>query len=235
MYERYFDEVDRLLRLVREANRDSIPAAASVIADTVAANGIVRAFGSGHSQILARELADRAGGLAGIEVIIDPSEGKAETIEGYAATLLYDRELQPPDCLIVISTSGRNAAPIEMALIGRDRGVPVIGVTSVAFSLGVSSRHSSRRRLLEVVDIILDSCGAVGDAAVDVEGVPTNVGPTSTAIGAALLNAVFVEAIADLVRRGVEPPVLMSQNVDGTSDYNTSVSARYRGRIRIGG
>jgi uncharacterized phosphosugar-binding protein len=232
VYERYFDAVDRLLRMVRETNRHSIPAAASVIADTIAADGIVRAFGSGHSQILALELFDRAGGLAPIDVIIDPSRGRAEGVEGYAATLLHEDQLQPADCLIVISTSGRNVSPIEMALIGRERGVPVVAVTAVEFSRSVASRHSSGKRLLDVADVVLDTCGAIGDAAVHIDGVPTDVGPTSTVLGSAVLNAVMVEAVDDLVRRGLDTPVFASQNLDGTADYNAALSARYRGRIR---
>jgi uncharacterized phosphosugar-binding protein len=192
----------------------------------------VQAFGSGHSQLLAIELAGRAGGPAAIQVILDPGQGKAETLEGYAATLLRDYELEPRDCLIVISNSGRNASPIEMAMIGRERGLKVIAVTAADFSRSVSSRHSSGKRLLDVADVVLDTCGAAGDAAVSLDGLQTDVGPTSTVVGATLLNAVMVEAIAELIRRGVEPPVLVSQNVDGSADHNAKLRAQYRGRIR---
>jgi uncharacterized phosphosugar-binding protein len=232
MYLRYFDAVDAILGRVREANQSSIPAAASVIADTIGSDGIVQAFGSGHSQLLAIELAGRAGGPAAIQVILDPGQGKAETLEGYAATLLRDYELEPRDCLIVISNSGRNASPIEMAMIGRERGLKVIAVTAADFSRSVSSRHSSGKRLLDVADVVLDTCGAAGDAAVSLDGLQTDVGPTSTVVGATLLNAVMVEAIAELIRRGVEPPVLVSQNVDGSADHNAKLRAQYRGRIR---
>ncbi len=119
-----------------------------------------------------------------------------------------------------------------MALIARDRGVGVIAVTSVAFSTAFATRHASGRRLLDLADVVLDTCGDVGDAEIHVEGVPVAVGPTSTVIGAALLNAVMVEAVNELVRRGIEVPVFASQNVDGTDEYNASINARYRGRIR---
>jgi uncharacterized phosphosugar-binding protein len=224
--------VDNFLGRVRDANRDSIPRAASLMADTIAADGIIHAFGSGHSQLLAIELAGRAGGLAAIQVILDPGQGKAETIEGYAATLLRDYSLESRDCLIVISNSGRNASPIEMAMLGRERGLPVIAVTAAEFSRSVSSRHSSGKRLLDLADVVLDTCGAAGDAAVEVDGVAEAIGPTSTVVGAALLNATLVEAIAELVRRGVEPPILVSQNVDGSAERNARLKDRYRGRIR---
>jgi len=232
MYERYFDAVDGILRQVRDANRESIPRAASLMADTIAADGIIHAFGSGHSQLLAIELAGRAGGLAAMQVILDPGQGKAESIEGYAATLLRDYQLESRDCLIVISNSGRNPSPIEMAQLGRQRGLPVIAVTAAEFSKSVSSRHSSGKRLLDVADVVLDTCGAAGDAAVEIEGVPEAIGPTSTVVGATLLNATLVETIGELVRRGVEPPILVSQNVDGSEERNARLKDRYRGRIR---
>ncbi len=231
MYERYLDAVDDVLRRVRDANRHSIRAAASLIAETVSADRIIHVFGSGHSQLVALELTDRAGSLAGVDVIFDPSHGLAEALEGYAGTLLQNHAMEEGDCQIVISSSGRNAAPIEMALIARQLGLAVIAVTAVEFSRSVTSRHSSGQRLLDVADVVLDTCGASGDAALCIEGVPTAVGPTSTVVGAALLNAVFVEAVAELVRRGVEPPVYLSGNVDGSDAHNTALVDRYRGRI----
>ena len=232
MHERYFETVQRILAQVREANRESIPAAARIVAETIERDGIVHVFGSGHSQLLAVEIAGRAGGLAAIEVIFDPGQGKAEVLEGYAATLLRDYVLQPPDCLIVISNSGRNAAPIEMARIGRDAGLKVVVVTALDFSRSVISRHSSGAHLYELADAVLDTCGAAGDAAVRVAGAPADTGPTSTVIGAALLNAMLVQAVAELVRRGVEPPIFVSQNVDNSRQRNDALRARYRGRVR---
>ncbi len=232
MYERYFDAIADVLANVRRANRESIPAAASIVADTIERDGIVHIFGSGHSQLLAIEAAGRAGGLAAIEVILDPGQGKAESLEGYAATLLRDYELCAPDSLIVISNSGRNPSPIEMAMLGRAAGLKVIALTAVDFSRSVRSRHSSGSRLCEVADVVLDTQGAPGDAAVHVDGAPANTGPTSTVVGAALLNAMLVEAVAELVRRGVTPPILLSQNTDGFEANNEALRLRYRGRIR---
>jgi uncharacterized phosphosugar-binding protein len=232
MSDHYFQAVEEILARVLESNRLSIPQAAGIIADTVAADGLVHAFGSGHSQLLAIELAGRAGGLAGIQVILDPGQGKAETLEGYASTIAGDYLFEARDCLIVISNSGRNPSPIEMAMIGREHGMKVIAVTAADFSRSVPSRHSSGRRLLDVADVVLDTHGAAGDAAVHVDGAPADVGPTSTVVGAALLNAVMAEAVAELVRRNVPPPILVSQNTDNFAEHNEAVRRRYAGRIR---
>jgi uncharacterized phosphosugar-binding protein len=228
----YLDAVRALLDEAAERNREAILTAARIVAATIARDGIVRTFGTGHSQLLALELVDRAGGFAPVDAILDPTFGRAENVDGYAASLLHEDQLRPPDCLIVASTSGRNRAPIDMALLARDRGLGVIAVTSVAFSRTVGSRHRSGLRLLDVADVVLDVGGEVGDAAVVLEGAAPRVGPTSTVIGAALLNAVIVEAAGDLAHRGVTPPVFVSQNVDGSEAHNTALEDRYRSRVR---
>ena len=231
MYERYLDTLEHLLAQVRETNRESLPMAASAVADTVAGDGLIHVFGSGHSELLAMEIAGRAGGLACVQVILDPGHGKAETIEGYAATLLRDIPFEPRDCLVVISNSGRPASPIEVALAGQAAGLKVIAVTAASFCRSLASLHSTGQRLCDIADVVLDTCGAVRDAAIDIPGLTTSIGPTSTSIGAALLHATMVEAVAELVRRGIEPPIFVSQNTDGTGDHNERLRARYRGRV----
>ena len=231
MYERYLDTLEHLLAQVRETNRESLLMAASAVADTVAGDGLIHVFGSGHSELLAMEIAGRAGGLACVQVILDPGHGKAETIEGYAATQLRDIPFEPRDCLVVISNSGRPASPIEVALAGRAAGLKVIAVTAASFCRSLASLHSSGQRLCDIADVVLDTCGAVGDAAIDIPELTTSIGPTSTSIGAALLHATMVEAVAELVRRGIEPPIFVSQNTDGTGDHNERLRARYRGRV----
>jgi uncharacterized phosphosugar-binding protein len=232
MYERYLDVIDRLLREARDANSRTIPAAAEIIAQTVAGDGIVRVFGTGHSELIGREIFDRAGGLAAVDVITDLSHGQTENVPGYAASLLHEDQLRPPDCLLVASTSGRNVAPVEMALIARDRGLPVIAVTSLEFSRGVASRHASSLRLIDLADVVLDTRAPLGDAAISLGSELPHVGPVSTVIGAALVNSVLVEAITLLARDGATPPIFLSSNVDGSEAHNAALNDRYRGRVR---
>ena len=231
MYERYLDALEHLLGEVRETNRTTLPAAARIVADTVARDGLIHVFGSGHSELLAMEIAGRAGGLACVQVIIDPGHGKAEAIEGYAATLLRDIPFETRDCMIVISNSGRPASPIEVALAGRAAGLQVVALTAATFCRSQTSLHSTGQRLCDIADVVLDTCGAVGDAAIELPELTTAIGPTSTSIGAALLHATMVEAVAELVRRGVEPPIFVSQNTDDSGDHNERLRARYRGRV----
>jgi len=228
---RYLDAIDELLARAREANRDSIPAAASIVADTVEGDGVIQTFGSGHSQLLALEAAGRAGGYAGVQVIFDPGMGRSEKVEGYARSLLRDQVLDPRDCLIVTSNSGRNPAPIEMAIAAAEAGLPVIAITALDYARSSRSRHSSGKHLHDLADVVLDTCGPPGDAVLRIEGAPVAAGAISTVIGAALLNAVLVESVAELVRRGVEPPLVRSYNLDGSEAHNEKMFARYRGRV----
>jgi len=143
MNERYFDVVERILREAREVNHDAIHAAAKIIADAIAADGIVRTFGTGHSELLAREMFDRAGGLAPIDVILDVAHGRAENLEGYAAALLHEDQLRPPDCLIVASTSGR--AGTQGARHRRDIGF-LLARRRVTASIWAATGRSRRCR-----------------------------------------------------------------------------------------
>jgi uncharacterized phosphosugar-binding protein len=229
---RYFDAIEERLADLRRANASSIPAAAAIVADTVERDGIIRLYGSGHSQLLALEAVGRAGGYAGVHVIFDPGWGRAEQIEGFAATLLRDEVFEPGDCLIVISNSGRNPAQIEVAMAGRAAGLPIIAVTALDYARHSRTRHSSGRSLHELADVVLDTCAPPGDAILEVEGAAVPTGATSTVLGAALLNAVLVESVAELVRRGIEPPLVRSYNLDGSEAHNERVMARYRGRVR---
>jgi uncharacterized phosphosugar-binding protein len=229
--ERFFDTVAEQLTAARGANADTLQRAAEIVASTVAGDGLIFTFGSGHSQLLALEAAGRAGGFAGVQVILDPGFGRSEQLEGYGTTLLRDVAWSRRDCLIVISHSGRNPAAIEVALAGRASGLRVVAITALDYSRASRSRHSSGRRLFEAADVVLDTHGVPGDATVAIEGVEVRTGPTSTIVGAALLNAVMVAAVAVLARSGVEPPLVRSYNLEGSEANNDRVQARYRGRV----
>ena len=228
---RYLDTVSELLGKARAANGAAIVQAAGIVALTVAADGIIRLFGSGHSHLLALEAAGRAGGFAGVDVIVDPGMGTAETLEGYGSLLVRDQAWEARDCLFVISHSGRNPAPIEVALAGHRAGLTTIALTALDYSRASASRHSSGRRLFEVCDLVLDTAGVPGDAAVVIAGAPVPTGASSTVVGAAVLDAVLVEAVAELVRMGVEPPLVRSYNLDGSEAHNAAMFGRYRGRV----
>ncbi|MDX2596869.1 MULTISPECIES: SIS domain-containing protein [Streptomyces] len=238
----FFDAAIGLLQRVREEEAEAITAAGTLLADTVAAGGRLFAFGAGHSSLAAQDVVYRAGGLAlmnllavpgvvGVDVTPATLGSALERVDGLASAVLDSSPLRAGDALVIISLSGRNALPVEMALNARALGVKVIGVTSVAYAIETSSRHSSGTFLRDHCDIVLDSKIAVGDAELTLDTIPAPFAPASTVITSALMQAVMATTAATLADRGIEPPLLRSGNVDGGHDWNGRVMTEYGDRI----
>ncbi|MEW2464511.1 SIS domain-containing protein [Streptomyces sp. NPDC046994] len=239
---RFFDAAIGMLRRVRDEDAEEIAAAGTLVADVVAAGGRLFAFGAGHSSLAAQDLVYRAGGLAlmnllavpgvvGVDVMPATLGSALERVDGLAGAVLDSSPLRSGDLLVIISLSGRNALPVEMATNARARGVKVIGVTSVAYASETSSRHVSGTYLKDHSDIVLDSRIAVGDATLTLDAIPAPFAPASTVVTTALLQAVMATAAGVLADRGVEPPLLRSGNVDGGHDWNARVMREYGDRI----
>lgn len=238
----FFDAAITLLQRVRDEEADSITAAGTLLADTVAAGGRLFAFGAGHSSLAAQDLVYRAGGLALMNLLAVPGVvgvdvrpatlGSAlERVDGLASAVLDTSPLRSGDTLVIISLSGRNALPIEMAMNARALGVRVIGVTSVAYATETTSRHVSGTYLKDHCDIVLDSKIAIGDAELTLDTIPAPFAPASTVVTTALLQAVMATAAATLADQGIEPPLLRSGNVDGGHAWNGRVMEEYGDRI----
>ncbi|PXA04874.1 hypothetical protein DDZ13_02610 [Coraliomargarita sinensis] len=217
-------------------NESTLKAAGQQIAESIAADGILHTFGSGHSQILAAEIERRAGGLVPVSSIHDPADGWPEQIVGYGKRLFqryaYQYAVRPGDWVLVISNSGRNASPIEVAMEAQAHGLRVIVLTSLEMSKASTSRHPSGKKLYELGDHVLDNCGTPGDAAIEAPGFAHKVGPTSTMSGALILNLLTMEIIENLIGMGVTPPTYVSQNADGGAEHNEALAQKYRHRIR---
>jgi len=240
--ERFFEAAAALLERVRVEEAEAVESAGGLLADTVVAGGRLFAFGAGHSSLAAQDLVYRAGGLAVMNLLSVPglvgvdvrpaTLGSAlERVDGLAAVVLDNSPLRAGDALVIVSLSGRNPLPVEMALHARARGVRVIGVTSVAYAAETASRHSSGTFLKDHCDVVLDSKVAVGDAELSLDTVPAPFAPASTVVTSALLQAVVATAAASLADRGVEPPLLRSGNVDGGHEWNARVMDEYGDRI----
>jgi uncharacterized phosphosugar-binding protein len=227
MYQAYLQIAIEHLEKMIENQAAAIQKAATVVAYALAEDKSIYTFGSGHSQLIAREIAQRAGGLAPIFHLPDPIWGMVERIEGYGDLLLQQYPIISGEVIFVISNSGRNPEPIEVAMGAREKGLKVIAVTSLAHSKSVASRHSSGKRLFELADVVLDTGTPLGDAAMDFEGLPMKAGALSTILGAAIMNAVMVEVIQLMLDRGLTPPVLISANVDGSDEHNAEIMGRY--------
>lgn len=228
----YLDALSAALERARLANRVSLSAAARIVENVVAGDGIVYAFGSGHSQLAVLELNGRAGSIAALQVLFDPCWGAAEHVQGYGKTLFTEAMPGPSDCLIAVSHSGATAAAIDVARVARSAGAPVIAVTSPRASGHVRAGRSTGPRLFELADVILDDGAADADPGISVAGLDVNVGPTSTVVAAALLQEVVVEAVAGLASRGLEAWVLRPNSESGGREHNGRLRDRYKGRVR---
>lgn len=238
----FFDAATALLQRVRDEEAEAVDAAAALLADTVAAGGRLFAFGAGHSSLAAQDVVYRAGGLAlmnlltvpgvvGVDVVPATLGSALERVDGLAGAVLRTSPLRAGDALVIVSLSGRNALPVEMALGARALGIKVVGVTSVAYAAETTSRHVSGTFLKDHCDVVLDSKIAVGDAELTLDTVPAPFAPASTVVTSALLQAVMATTAATLAERGVEPPLLRSGNVDGGHDWNERIMDEYRDRI----
>ncbi|MCH4886330.1 SIS domain-containing protein [Acidaminobacter sp. JC074] len=240
MYKNYFHKIHNLLNEVEETQETSILKAADFITETFVNDGILHVFGSGHSQMFAMELFYRAGGMVPVNAILTPElalEPKdqmstlAERQSGFAKEILLNEPVHEGDTIIIGSTSGRNAVPIEMALEAKKLGLKVIAITSLKFSSQVESRHTSGKKLYECADLVLDTCVDFGDAALSLEGIDVNFGPTSSVIGCTILQAVMAQVVENLIKSDIEPPIWVSSNTESGDNINNKYIEKYQSRI----
>jgi uncharacterized phosphosugar-binding protein len=231
-----------LLGRIESTQAEGIERASELCAEAIGAGGLVHLFGSGHSRIPVEEMFPRYGSFPGFHPIAElsmtfhtqvvGSNGQRqamfiERVEGLAETILANFDLGPPDVMMVFSASGVSAAPIEMALGARRRGLAVVAVTSVAQSRAAPPLHSSGSRLLDHADVVLDLCTPPGDAMTDIEGLETPVGPGSTIAAVALANQLKARTAELLVGRGEMLPVLTSAAIVGEEASSALFEAAY--------
>lgn len=238
---RYFDIAIETLQQVQASQGETIARAAEVMVQAIAEGHSLFSFGASHSFILTEELVYRTGGLMlvnpiyphGMHLFVRPMTltSQLERVPGLGATLLQGSAAQAGDVLLIASTSGRNAVVIDMALAAHEMGMYVIGITALAYTQGVGSRHPSGKKLADICDIVIDNGAPYGDAAVEIAGFPQKVGPLSSLTGIAIVNALAAEIVQRLIDRGLTPPVFMSANLDGGDEYNAKLLAENKHRI----
>lgn len=207
----------------------AITAAGKMIYEAQKAGNTLFIEGSGHSHMLGEEVFSRAGGYVRITPMLEPElmlhehpmkSTYIERLSGYAQILLTIYKVHAGDVVIIISNSGRNALPVEMALGAKALGAKVIAITNRNHSAQTSSRHESGKKLMDLADIVIDNCGDYGDAAFEIPGFPHRVGATSTAIGAFIIQALVIEILRHFVDNGESPEVFVSSNLDGSDERN---------------
>lgn len=242
----YLHAVVSLLERIRDEEHGSHAAAADMVAEQVAADRLIHVFGpGGHSNLASQEIFFRAGGLMHVSAILDEgtllSNGALrsmaiERLPGYGVRVIDDAQLGEGDLLILVNAYGINAALIDAALEAKARGVRTIGVSSRAHAEATSethpARHPSGANLHDLVDVAIDTKVQIGDAVIEIDGVPDRVGAVSTFANAYALNVLVLEAIDLLARRGVTPPIWRSGNAPGGDEANARFLAAFRNRVR---
>jgi uncharacterized phosphosugar-binding protein len=240
----YLTRIQAVVEKVGTGQAEEKSRAADILTGTVRDGGVIQAFGCGHSEALAMEIAGRAGGLVPTNRIAlrdivlyggEPLETLADPMlerDPRIAHRLYElAPVKPDDAFVIASNSGINGAVVEMALLVKERGHPLIAITSAEHSARVDSRHSSGRKLGEIADVVLDNGAPYGDATLPLPGGGA-IGAVSSITGALLAQQIVTEVVTRLLAAGITPPVYLSDNVPGGKEHNAELEARYAGRIR---
>ena len=237
----YRDQIVDIFDGILESQSQALDAARDAVAGALASDRLIYVAGSGHSHLIAEEAFYRAGGIAAAQAILDPDlmlhmgarrSTEIEREEGRAEKVLSAYPVGAGDVVFVASNSGRNSYPIELALGASARGATTIALTSLRHAGATTSRHHSGKRLFEVADIVIDNGGVYGDAGLPVGGGSIRMGPTSTVVGAFILNAIFAEAVDLVTRKGVVVDVYQSANREGAETSADAIIDRWQTRIR---
>ncbi|MFV0373977.1 sugar isomerase domain-containing protein [Microbacterium sp.] len=226
------DDLSAYVAHVLAVNEAAVAATADAVAATGHADGLVRPAGAGHSLAAVLETFFRAGGLAYVRPLWDPSimpltgaraATSAERMPGGGREVAARASIRAADTVVVFSNSGINPYPVEIAQLARERGATVIAVTSVAASAAAPPRAG--QRLAELADVVLDTQVPPGDVTWPPEAPVT--APVSSIATTVLWNAV----LRAVHTRWPEAPRWRSANVAGTDESNAAVLAQLTGRV----
>lgn len=232
--EKYRHEVTAVTDRIWRTQSDSIREAARLMAESVARLGLVHLFGSGHSVLPVQDVFPRYGSFPVFRPLMDArlmwqnviGSGGAKGLlwlerrEGYAKVLFENEPIRSGDVMVVFSHGGMNAVGIEVAMEARERGLKVVGITSMDNQKQSKAAHSSGRKLSEVCDLVIDNCVPARDALVDIDGWKAPVAAGSTVAFVTIAMAIVAEVAAELAKRGIAPPVFVSPNVPGIPAHN---------------
>ncbi len=233
----YLDEISSVLQNIKNTQSERMMQAAEAVAKTIASDGIIYLFGCGHSHLIALDCFYRAGGLANVSAMLDTDlmlhngaakSSKLERMSGIAEHVFDRYCLTEKDILITISTSGKNAVPVEMAQTATKRGIRNIAVVSGEYF----ADKKDSPMLFESADMYIDNCVPHGDAVMDIAGCETRMGSVSTAASSYIVQAVLMQAAQIAGEQGARIPVYMSGNVEGGAEFNAGLIREYLPRIK---
>jgi uncharacterized phosphosugar-binding protein len=239
---RYFNAMIERMEKVRDEQAKAIDAAAALCAKSIAAEKLVFTFGTGHGAIPALESFPRTGTIVGFRPIVESTMISFHHVwgdmgarqyrfihaqEGYGKAIMRSHQLDSADTMILFSHSGINAVIMDIAMECTERGIGLVGVTSIPHSSATPSRHSSGKRLFEVADVVIDTGAALADSAIKIDGLEHPVGPTSTSVTIAIAHAIVSTTAEKLVQQGITPGVMVSPNTTSKEAANAQNDTNY--------
>ena len=236
--QQFWTAIQALQQEVIESQLDLLGQIAAVMTQTIADDGQIFLFGTGHSHMIAEEGHYRAGGLAPVIPILITSlmlhenavlSGAVERTPGLAEPLLVNYNPRAGDMIFIFSNSGVNQLPVEMALAAKAKGLIVVSVSSLAYAQ-IAPLSSLGRRLDDVADFALDNHGRPGDSLITIEGVPWPTGPSSTIVGCLIWQCLVTETVSNLHKQGRPAPLYASANMAGAADHNQTLLETWRKR-----
>lgn len=247
--QRYVNTIQHIIEKILTTQMDAIEQAAEICSDTIINDGLVFCWGGGHSRMSVEEMFPRIGSYPGFYPMVElaltfytnvvGNDGLEQSFfieraDGYADVILNSYEFGKQDSMICFSSTGINGVVIDMALGAKERGLPVIAVTSVEHADSTISRHKSGKKLKDIADVVIDNCTPPGDAVVDIEGLKYKVSPTSTIGAATIVNALKARTAELMMQKGMEPVVLTSphfvENEQESKDQLQRVYAEFKRR-----
>ncbi|MBO5008322.1 MAG: SIS domain-containing protein [Clostridia bacterium] len=235
--EKYYGEIIDVLKKIKDTQKEKIASAADMISEVIVNDGIIYVFGCGHSHLIALDTFYRAGGLANVSAMLDTDlmlhngaakSSKMEKMSGIASSIFERYDIKANDAIIVVSTSGKNAVPVEMALEARKNNIKTISIVSSAYF----EDKKAEPMLYQCSDIFVDNCVVHGDATLDIAGANTKMGSISTIASSFVIQSILMEGAALAAKSHALPPIYMSGNIDGGEEYNKELIRRYLPRIK---
>ncbi len=242
----------RLDKIAAMAAAGGLDAAIALMTDAIGAGGVIQAFGTGHSEAFAMEIAGRAGGLipstkiALRDVVLrgnrtagESSGSELERDPNIAQELWDVSTVQPEDLFMIASNSGVNGSIVGLAQLVKTHGHPLIAVTSLEHTMKVTPKHPSGQRLSDVADVVIDNLAPYGDATLALRqaragAAEVPVGAVSSITAAFIAQLLTMGVAEQLMARGQVPPLYLSANIPGGDEHNHVLEAQYEGRLRRG-
>jgi uncharacterized phosphosugar-binding protein len=233
----YAARADGLVHRIVTTQMPPMRKAAAMVAEAVAAGGVLQGFGTGHSRIVTLELAARAGGLAPVgmlavkDLVMFGGEDPAAILDPR-----YERETglaepRPADTFLIVSNSGLNAAVVEMAELVCHRGHGLVAITSIAHTRSATARHTRGPHLADLADVVIDNCAPAGDASIQITP-DVRIGAVSSFTGVLVAQILTELTCRYLLGMGQDLPVYISGNLAAGDAHNQALEERYRRRVR---